>query len=182
MGIEIQLQRLCCLLSVKKLLSIFGIVIAVVALLSHLLALPYEHGVGFEAETDLAIDENRSNVEVDSVFGIQKSGTSNYPEKRLNANSTIGFHLNMSTYSSEGEIRTESAQNLQLKSHVVRPSLREDVVADTGNKTSALMDNEATGSNSNVLRPGFASKRRRPASISFMNYLVQQNSSINLVV
>lgn len=162
------------MLSVKKLLSIFGIVIAVVALLSQLLALPYEHGVGFEAETDLAIDEKRSNVEVDdSVLGFQKLGASTYPEKIVNVNSTIGFHLNVSsTYSNVGEIRNESAQILQLKSPAARPS---------GNKTSVVMENEATGFNSNVLRSGFESKRRRPASISYMNYLVQQNSSISLV-
>ncbi|XP_006356532.1 probable glycosyltransferase At3g07620 [Solanum tuberosum] len=190
MGIELQFQRLCCLLSVKKLLSIFGIVIAVVVLISQLLALPYENyisllsnvdGVGLEAETVLATDEKRSNVEVDSVLGFQKLGNSTYLEKGLNANSTIGFYLNVNTYSSLGKMRNESAQILQVKSPAARSSGRENVIADTGNKTSSLMENEATSSNSNILRAGINSKRRRPASISYMNTLVQQNSSISLV-
>ncbi|MCD7470165.1 hypothetical protein HAX54_009835 [Datura stramonium] len=222
MGIGLQFQRLCCVQSVKKLLSIFGIVIAIVALLSQLLARPYENymsllsnaggssavsstsnsarpsdmdGVGFEAETGLATDEKRINVEVDSVLGFQKSGAIIYPEKRLNANSTVGFHLNISSYSNQGEMRTESAQLLTLKSNAALPSGQENVIADTSNTTSlpfndkGLMKNQATGSGSNVVRPGFKvaagaskmqSKRRRPTSISYMNSLVLQ-SSISLV-
>lgn len=168
------------MLSVKKLLSIFGIVIAVVVLLSQLLSLPYENymsllsnvdGVGFEAETGLATDEKKSKVEVDSVLGFQKLGTNTYPEKRLNANSTIGFHLNISTNSNqEGEMWNQSARIIN----------QENVIADKG-----LMENQATGSDSNMLRAGASimkSKRRRPASISYMNSLVQQNSSISFVV
>lgn len=218
MEIVLQFQRLCCVQSVKKLLSIFGIVIAVVALISQLLALPYENymsllsnaggsstvfntsnsarpsdmdGIGFEAETGLATDDKRINVEVDSVLGFQKSGAITYPEKRLNANSTTGFHFNISTYSSQGEMRNESAHLLQLKSAAALPSGRENVIADTSNTTSlpfndiGLMKNKATGSDSNMVRAGFKvavgasimqSKRRRPASISYMNSLVLQNS------
>lgn len=191
MGIELQFQRLCCVHSVKKLLSIFGIVIAVVAVISQLVALPYENyisllsnadGVGFKAETDLATDEKRSNVEVDLVLGFQKLGNSTYVEKRLNANSTTGFYLNVSTYSSLGRMRNGSGQILQLKLPAARPNGWENVIADTGNKSVSLSENEATSSNSNMLRAGINSKSRRPASISYMNSLVQQNSSISLVV
>ncbi|XP_059299480.1 probable glycosyltransferase At3g07620 [Lycium ferocissimum] len=200
MGIGLQFQRLCCVQSVKKLLSIFGIVVAVVVLVSQLLALPYENyisllsnnaarqlenvtnvdGVGYKDEIGLATDENRSNVEVDSVLGFQKSRTNTYPEKRLYANSTIGFHLNISIDSRPREIRNQSARIINV----------ENVIADTGNKTSlpfndkGLMENQAKGSNTKLVQAGFKidgasimkSKRRRPASISYMNSLVLQNS------
>ncbi|XP_060217322.1 probable glycosyltransferase At3g07620 [Lycium barbarum] len=204
MGIGLQFQRLCCVHSVKKLLSIFAIVVAVVVLLSQLLALPYENyvsllsnnaarqlenvtnvdGVGYKDEIGLATDENRSNVEVDSVLGFQKSRTNTYPEKRLYANSTIGFHLNISIDSRPREIRNQSARIINV----------ENVIADTGNKMSlpfndkGLMGNQAKSSSTKLLQAGFKidgasimrSKRRRPASISYMNSLVLQNSISSL--
>ncbi|PHU30113.1 hypothetical protein BC332_02206 [Capsicum chinense] len=180
MGIGLQFQ------SVKKLLLIFGIVIAVFALLSQLLQLPYENyiyslisnvdGVGFEAETGMA---NRSNVEVDSVLGFQKSN-----EKRLNVNSTI----EISTYSRQhGKMGNQSDQHLQLKSPAARPSDRDNVIEGSRNKTMSLlpfndkglMENQATGFNidgASIME----NKRRRPAPISYMNTLLLQNS-ISLV-
>ncbi|KAK4375315.1 hypothetical protein RND71_005994 [Anisodus tanguticus] len=202
MGNGLQFQRLFCVQSIKKLLSIFGIVVAVVALLSQ-----YENYISILSNaggssnffntsnsarpsvirqlknvtyaSDLATDEKRISVEVDSVLGFQKSSTTTYPENIL------GFHLNISRYTKQGEMRNQSDKILQLKS----PAARENVIADTGNRTSLpfndtdLMENQATDSNSNMLRAGAStmqSKRKRPASISYMNSLVLQNS-ISLV-
>ncbi|KAJ8560170.1 hypothetical protein K7X08_004228 [Anisodus acutangulus] len=202
MGNGLQFQRLFCVQSIKRLLSIFGIVVAVVALLSQ-----YENYISILSNaggssnffntsnsarpsvirqlknvtyaSDLATDEKRISVEVDSVLGFQKSSTTTYPENIL------GFHLNISRYTKQGEMRNQSDKILQLKS----PAARENVIADTGNRTSLpfngtdLIENQATDSNSNMLRAGAStmqSKRKRPASISYMNSLVLQNS-ISLV-
>lgn len=173
----LQFQRLCCVQSVK-LLSIFGVVIAVIALLSQLLALPYENYI--------------------SVLSNAGSSTI-WPEKRSYANSTIGFHLNINIYSIQGEIRNQSAQLLQLKSSAAPPVGWENVISDTGNSISSdvaktsvpfndkgLIKNQTTDANSNLLRAAGASilqskRRRRPTSISYMNSLLLQNS-ISLVV
>ncbi|XP_016467020.2 putative glycosyltransferase At3g07620 [Nicotiana tabacum] len=172
MGNGLQFQRLCCVWSVK-LLSIFGIVIAVIVLLSQLLALPFENYI--------------------SVLSNAGSSTI-WPEKKSYANSTIGFHLNISIYSIQREIKNQSAQVLQLKLPAAPPIGEESVISDTGNSISSdvakmsvpfndkgLMKNQTTDANPNLLRAAGASimqskRRRRPTSISYMNSLVLQNS------